>query len=42
MRKALDEMKENIRRVNPIDDLVHRIDSPFMASVNNHPLPFKF
>ena len=23
MRKVMDEMRENIRRVNPVDDLVH-------------------
>jgi len=42
MRKAMDEMRENIRRANLIDDLVHRIDSPFVASINSHPLPSKF
>ena len=42
MRKAMDEMKENMRRVNPIDDLVHRTNSHFMASINSHPLPPKF
>ena len=38
----MDEMRENMKRVNPIDDLVHRIDSPFMTSINSHPLPPKF
>ncbi|XP_075650053.1 uncharacterized protein LOC142620582 [Castanea sativa] len=42
MRKAMDEMRENIRRANPVDDLVHRTDSPFTASINSHPLPPKF
>ena len=42
MRKVMDEMRENMRRVNPIDDLVHRIDSPFVPSINSHPLPSKF
>lgn len=23
MRKVIDEMRENIRKVNPVDDLVH-------------------
>ena len=41
MKKAM-EMKGNMRRANPIDDLVHRTDSPFIASINSHPLPFKF
>ena len=42
MKKVMEEMKENMRRVNPIEDLVHRIDSPFTASINGHPLPPKF
>ena len=42
IRKIMDEMKVNMRRANPVDDLVHRTDSPFMASINSHPLPPKF
>ena len=42
IRKAMDEMRENIRRANPVEDLVHRTDSPFTASINSHPLPPKF
>ncbi|XP_030963329.1 uncharacterized protein LOC115984445 [Quercus lobata] len=42
MRKVMDEMRENMRRTNPVEDLVHCIDSPFMASINGHPLPPKF
>ena len=42
MRKVMDEMRENMRRTNPIEDLVHRTDSPFMASINGYPLPPKF
>ena len=42
MRKVMHEMRENIRRANPIEDLIHRTDSPFMASINGHPLPLKF
>ena len=38
----MDEMRENMRRVNPVDDLVHRTDSPFTASINSHPLLPKF
>ena len=38
----MDEMRENIRRANPVEDLVHRTDSPFTASINNQPLPPKF
>ena len=38
----MDEMRENMRRTNPVDDLVHRTDSPFIAFINSHPLPFKF
>ena len=42
MRKVMDEMRENMRRANLVDDLVHRMDSPFTASINSHPLPPKF
>ena len=42
MKKVMEEMKENMRRANPIEDLVHKTDSPFMASINSHPLPLKF
>ena len=38
----MEEMRENMRRGNPVEDLVHRIYSPFMASINGHPLPLKF
>ena len=42
MRKVMNEMRENMRRVNPVEDLVHQTDSPFTASINGHPLPSKF
>ena len=42
MKRIMEEMKENMRRVNPIEDLVYRTDSPFMASINGHLLPPKF
>ena len=42
MKRVMKEMKENMRRANPIEDLVHRTDSPFTASINSHPLPPKF
>ena len=42
MRKFMNEMRENMRRANPVEDLVHRTNSPFMASINGHPLPPKF
>ncbi|XP_030923261.1 uncharacterized protein LOC115950151 [Quercus lobata] len=42
MRKVMAEMRENMRRANPVEDLVHRTDSPFTASINSHPLPPKF
>ena len=38
----MNEMMENMRRANPVENLVHRTDSPFMASINSHPLPLKF
>ena len=42
MKKVMEEMKENMRRANPIENSVHRTDSPFTASINSHPLPSKF
>ena len=42
MKRVMEEMKENMRRANLIEDLVHRTDSPFTASINGHPLPLKF
>ena len=42
MRKVMDEMRENMRRANPVEDLVHQTDSPFTASINAYPLPTKF
>ena len=42
MRKVIDEMRENMRRVNLVDDLVHRTDFLFVPSINSHPLPSKF
>ena len=42
MKRVKDEMKENMRRTNHVDDLVHRTDSAFIASINSYPLPSKF
>ena len=42
IKRVMEEMKENMRRANPIEDLVHRTDSPFTASINGHLLPPKF
>ena len=42
IRKAMDTMRENMRRMNHVDDLVPRTDSPFIAFINSHPLPSKF
>ena len=42
IRRVIDEMRENMRRTNHVNDLVHRTDSPFVASINSHPLPSKF
>ena len=42
MWRVMDEIRENMRRANLIEDLVHRIDSPFTTSINDHPLPPKF
>ena len=41
MKKVMEEMKENMRKTNPIEDLVHRTDSPFTTSINGHLLPIK-
>ena len=38
----MDEMRENIRRANLVEYLVHQTDSLFMSSINGHPLPLKF
>ena len=42
MKRVMDEMRENMRRANPVEDLVHRTDSPFTVLINGHPLPPKF
>ena len=42
MRRAMEEMRENMKRMNHVDDLIHRTDFPFITSINNHPLPSKF
>ena len=42
MMRAMEEMREKMRSTNHVDDLVHRTDSPFIASINSHPLPSKF
>ena len=42
MKRAMEEMKDSTRRANHMDDLVHRIDSPFVAAITSHPLPSKF
>ena len=42
MMRVMDEMRENMRRANPVDDLVHQTDCPFVPSINSLPLPSKF
>ena len=42
MKKVMEEMKKNMRKANLVEDLVHRTDFPFTASINGHPLPPKF
>ena len=42
MRRAMDKTREIMRRMNHIDDLVHRTNSPFITSINSHPLSSKF
>ena len=33
MRKVMAEMRENMRRMNLVEDLVHRTDSPFPVKI---------
>ena len=42
MKRVVEEMKDSMRRANHVDDLVHRTNSPFIASITSHPLPSKF
>ena len=42
MKKVMEKMKDSIRRVNHVDDLFHKTDSPFTASITTLPLPSKF
>ena len=42
MKRAMEEMKDSMRRVNHVDDLIHKIDSPFTTSITSYPLPLKF
>ena len=42
MKRAMEVMKDSMGRENHMDDLLHRIDSPFIASITSHPLLFKF
>ena len=42
MKKAMEEMKDSMKKANHVDDLVHRTDSPFIASITSYPLPSKF
>ena len=42
MKRVMEEMKDSMRRANHVDDLVHRTNSPFTASITSHPLPSKF
>ena len=42
MKRSMEKMKDSMRRANHVDDLIHRIDSPFITSITSHPLPSKF
>ena len=42
MKKAMEEMRDSMRRTNHVDDFIHRIDSPFTVSITSHPLPSEF
>ena len=42
MKKAMEEIKDSMRKTHHMDDLVHRTDSTFTRSITSHPLPSKF
>ena len=42
MKRAMEKIKDSMRRANHVDDLIHKTDSPFIASITSHPLPSKF
>ena len=42
MKRAMEEMKDSMMRANHVDDLVHRTNFLFTASITSHPLPSKF
>ena len=42
IKKAMEEMKDSMKRANHVDDLIHRTDSPFIVSITSHPLSSKF
>lgn len=42
MKRAMEEMKDSMRRTNHVEDLVHKTDSHFIASITSHHLPSKF
>ena len=42
MKKAMEEMRDSIRMTNHVDNLIHRMDSLFTASITSHALPSKF
>ena len=42
MKRVTEVMKDSMRRANHMDDLIHKTDSSFIASITNHPLTSKF
>ena len=42
MKKAMEEIKDSMKRANHVDDLIHKTSSPFTTSIMSHPLPSKF
>ena len=42
MKKAMEEMRDSMRSMNHVDDLVHITDFSFTASIISYPLPSKF
>lgn len=42
MKIAIIEMRDSMRGRTHIDDLIHKVGSPFTVSIITHPLPPKF
>ena len=38
----MEEMRDSMRRMNHVNELIHKTDSLFTMSIMSHPLPSKF